>query len=223
MPASAGGPTDGPLDGGPLVWYRLNSSGTGVNGVFIFLQGRWQALDRNFGPTADRPLFPANLEQFYDEDISTMLIWERGAWRTVGGARGDLKYVSWPTAEQALEFNPGWEVYGTGETESVGIRGRLLVQATKNPGAGATTELTVTGGVSEKDAAALQGEEEHTLVTDELPTHSHTYDAATFGVGGGGGFTGISFPQSNVSGNTGGDLPHNNMPPTYAAWLLRKT
>jgi hypothetical protein len=218
-----GGPAGGPLDGGPLLWFRLNTSNTGVNGVFIFLNGRWQGLLRNYGSTANRPVSPANLEEYYDEDISTMIIFERGEWRTVDGARGDLKYVSWPTAEEALEYNPGWEIYGTGETESVAVRGRLLVQATKNPGAGATTQLSVTGGVKEREAMDNDGEEEHTLLTDELPAHSHLTKELIIQGGSfcGGGFSGGQYGEK-VSEETGGDAAHNNLPPVHAVWLLRK-
>lgn len=217
-----GGPEGGPLDGGPLLWFRLNESNTGVNGVFIFLNGRWQGLLRNTGTTDNRPENPANLEEFYDETISTMIIWERGQWRTVDGARGDLKYVSWPTAEEAIQYNPGWEIYGTGESESAGLRGRFLVMATKNPGGGATTQLTTIGGVGEKEATALVGEEEHTLTVDEIPSHTHTVKASTDGNGGGGGFSGIAFPSDLTTSGAGGDQPHNNVPPAQACWLLRK-
>jgi hypothetical protein len=217
-----GGPEDGPLNGGPLLWFRLNGSGTGVNGIFIFVNGKWQGILRNYGSTADRPDTPANLEEYYDEDISTMIIWERGAWRTVDGARGDLKYVSWQTAEEALTYNPGWEVFGTDESEDAGLRGRLLVQATKNSASGSTTDLSTTGGVTGKVAFDKAGEEEHVLTDDEMPAHSHDLVASTTGNGGGGGFSGIGFPKPMSTDPTGGSQGHNNMPPTLACWLLRK-
>lgn len=227
-----GGPANGPLGSGPLLWFRLNVAETGVDGIFLFVQGAWVSLGRNGGATADRPVNPANFEQFYDTTISTLIHWERGQWRTVDGCRGDLKYVSWSTGEEALAYNPGWEIYGTGESENTALRGRILTQATKNPGGGATTQLSVTGGVSERDALSSAGSETHQLTVDEIPKHDHadgSYNKllkvdGTLTVDG----TDSSASEPNlVSAGTlqsvGGDQAHNNMPPVFAVWCLRKT
>jgi hypothetical protein len=227
-----GGPADGPLEGGPLLWFRLDAALTQMTGIFLFVGGDWQPLLRTAGTTADRPTNPASLEQYYDTTISTMLHFERGQWRTVDGCRGDLKYVSWATAEEALQYNPGWEIYGTGETESVTSRGRILVQATKNPGAGPTTQLTTAGGVNERAALEASGEEEHTLTSDEIPAHDHANGSfnrilKADGTGTSDGFdnhpTEPNVQTSSTLVSVGSDQPHNNLPPVYAVWCIRKT
>lgn len=207
---------NGPLGSGPLLWFRLNSGETGVDGMFIFIRGRWQSLLQSGGATEDRPTSPANWEQYYDTTISTLLHWERGAWRTVDGCRGDLKYVSWPTAEEALQFNPGWEIFGTGESADTTLRGRFLVMATKNAGGSPSTRLEVVGGISEKSAGVLGGEESHILIDSEVPTGTLRAGAAGTGLG-------LYSPSTSIAQQYGGGGAHNNMPPHYNAWLLRKT
>jgi len=227
-----GGPADGPLGTGPGLWFRLNPAGPGIDGVFFFISGAGVSLGRKGGPTAHRPTNPANWEQYYDTTISTLVHWERGQWRTVDGCRGDLKYVSWPTAEEALSFNPGWEVYGTGESENIALRGRILTQATKNAGGGATTQLSVLGGVSERNALSLAGAETHVLTVDEIPAHDHADGNFKRLLQSTGTQTSTSTDNSpnepNITSfgtlqSVGGGQAHNNMPPVFAVWCLRKT
>lgn len=62
----------------------------------------------------------------------------------------------------------------------------------------------------------VEGAETHTLITSEMPAHTHSYEY------GGGGSAGASFPvrdhnnpvtAPNPTGSTGGDGAHNNMQP----------
>ena len=68
------------------------------------------------------------------------------------------------------------------------------------------------------------GEERHTLTVNEMPAHSHTFQA------------GSSYQQyasnldygdvrasSRSTGSTGGSQPHNNMPPYRAVDIWRRT
>lgn len=135
---------ENPTYGNPLGWYMFNGVGW-VPYVGIVLSGG----------TGDRPSDPVEYQQFYDTDISCLIWWERGAWRTVAGAPGDVKFVTHETLTDALRRNPGWELLGANNQS---WRGRLIGQATKDPGASPETDLTVNPGVASRYARETIGE-----------------------------------------------------------------
>lgn len=70
---------------------------------------------------------------------------------------------------------------------------------------------------------AEYGESEHTLIIDEIPSHSHKYTIALESSGAGGGIdtgTAAAGELGDNIKNTGGGQPHNNMPPakTLDCW-----
>ncbi|MFZ6708061.1 phage tail protein [Undibacterium sp. TC9W] len=84
------------------------------------------------------------------------------------------------------------------------------------------------GGLSNRTLKSAGGEETHTLSENEMPNHSHAY-----GVGGGnrgnnnGGGNSEGWSANNWSfttwtARTGGNVPHNNMPPFYALTYIIK-
>jgi microcystin-dependent protein len=87
------------------------------------------------------------------------------------------------------------------------LRGRTPI------GAGAGT------GLSNRMLGQTIGEENHTLITAEIPSHTHSYSydalAATGGTLGFGTGTYVATPsQAATTGSTGGDQNHNNMQPS---------
>ncbi|MCH8620972.1 tail fiber protein [Undibacterium sp. TS12] len=84
------------------------------------------------------------------------------------------------------------------------------------------------GGLSNRPLKSAGGEETHYLSENEMPNHSHAY-----GVGGGngggnnGGGNSEGWSTTNWSfttwtARTGGNVPHNNMPPFYALTYIIK-
>ena len=70
-------------------------------------------------------------------------------------------------------------------------------------------------GLSMRTVGDTGGEETHTLVTSEIPSHTHTEVTAVAAVGA--AITGVPVPSAvpgvGSTGSTGGDGPHENMPP----------
>ena len=85
-------------------------------------------------------------------------------------------------------------------------------------------------------AGATGGEAEHTLTTNEMPSHSHNFvnggSALCLGVTSGteitGGFASgaywnnVNKRRSDIA-STGGGQPHNNMPPYLTVYMWKRT
>jgi microcystin-dependent protein len=75
-------------------------------------------------------------------------------------------------------------------------------------------------GASTRTIGQFVGEEQHTLITSEIPSHSHTPGGGldnflvTVTGGANGAGPGTSVSQTPTTGNTGGDGAHNTMQPT---------
>ncbi len=85
------------------------------------------------------------------------------------------------------------------------------------------------GASSKYPAGNVGGEENHTLTTNEMPSHSH---GVTYAYGSGsaygmvwnnGNFQGPYYPDGlGVIKNTGGNQAHNNMPPYLAVYIWHR-
>lgn len=84
---------------------------------------------------------------------------------------------------------------------------------------GGTHTLTLT--LTSRAMGDEGGEESHTIQTEEMASHTHSLSVApdnAAGAGGGGAST-----SGGTSGATGGDTPHNNMPPFVTVSYIIKT
>lgn len=153
-----------PVGVNPPVWLRTTKNATEADPSYgdaiewlTWTGAAWNSIliDGRSGPTSGRPTSPQNFQKFYDTDITCLIWFERGAWRTVSGVPGDVKAVSFPTLTEALRRNPGWQVLGASNQS---IRGRYIAQCAKDSGAAPETVLTVNSGVPSRAAFETFGE-----------------------------------------------------------------
>ena len=105
-------------------------------------------------------------------------------------------YISFAITNPQDLFGGTWEQ----------IQGRFLL------GVSAEHEVNETGG-----------EEMHTLTNEEMPVHNHTL-TGTLGSGGVGAEAQATTTAAGIgTSNSGGGLPHNNMPPYIAVYMWRRT
>lgn len=160
-----------PAGNSPPIWLQTtanstdqNPNGFGTPISWFFWNGtNWVPFNSLVfsGPSASRPPNPSNLQQFYDTDISTLIWWERSAWRTVDGVPGDVKAVTATTAAAALTQNPGWVVAGDSNATQ---RGFVIVAATQDGGASPVYVQTPPSGVTGRGAGDTFGNSQPYLV-----------------------------------------------------------
>lgn len=99
------------------------------------------------------------------------------------------------------------------------LRGRFVAAADAMGINGAANRLTSASGLSSGALAVSGGSQTVTLDTTQIPSHNHPpasgYTAFYGAITGGGGTipAGSGFAQATATGNTGGGLPHPNIPP----------
>lgn len=160
----------------PVLWLR--TSGTRGIGWYAWDGTSWRAIGAvpPSGTTAERPTSPEDLESYWDTDINVLIHWERGAWRTVSGSPGDIKFVAQSLLSDALAANPGWQ-YLAKDDQS--IRGLVLGVATTDPGATPASSFPTDSGITARESGTKLGAETIILDVDEIPQHTHLMGHAT--------------------------------------------
>jgi hypothetical protein len=117
--------------------------------------------------------------------------------------------------------------------------GAMWQQALDGSGNIIAAQFPITAGILPSgtvlSVGGTGGEENHTLLTSEMPSHVHSFPTPYWGVvvsgGAAGTFTGSDMVISNAAtGATGGSsasgnptVPHNNLPPFIVGFLLQRT
>lgn len=160
----------------PKLWLR--TSGTRAIGWYGWDGLIWRSFNSipASGNTASRPTQPVDLEQYFDTDINCLIHFERGAWRTVSGTPGDVKFVAVSKLSDALNANPGWIYIGRDDQS---VRGLTLGIATQDPGASPESSFPTDSGISARSSGDKTGEETHVLADEEQVPHSHLMGHAT--------------------------------------------
>ena len=144
------------------VWYRVDTSGNPL-GWYYWDGLAWAPVPIKAvsGDSDSRPESGMDGELFFDTDINTMLVWDRGKWRTASGSPGDIKEVKAETLAEALKRNPGWKY----DADSVGM---VIAGADDT-----VDESTADTDVNDHWYGNVVGEEYHNMTIEELVAHRH--------------------------------------------------
>lgn len=115
-------------------------------------------------------------------------------------------------------------VYGTGDGSTTfnlpDLRGRVVAGKDDMGGTGASRLTGTSGGVQGTTLGAGGGNQQHTLITSEIPSHTHSITTWTQGGGSQGAKplgaldSGSTQVATGSSGSAGSDGAHNNVQPT---------
>ncbi len=213
------GPNEPGVDDRGSPWFKTDNSGNPI-GWYSWNGMEWAVMPVVIpsGTTGERPNTPATAQMYFDTDINVLLIFYGTQWSTIGGSPGDMKFVQATTIEDALTKNPGW------------------IQADENTMSGRVLGAAGTGtGLTPRNYGDSIGEEDHTLILDEIPSHYHEVDvyvaannrwtatgAVSSGTGNLAGYGGTGINTTPAPSPETGGLSHNTMQPTFFAWLLVK-
>ncbi len=98
-------------------WFKTDGSGNPI-GWYSWGGSSWEPtpVTPQSGPTASRPTSATLGQEYWDTDISVLLLFNGSQWITASGSPGDVKEVKAATLADALTRNPGW----TQDTDSIG-------------------------------------------------------------------------------------------------------
>jgi microcystin-dependent protein len=173
----------------------------------------------------------SNVNEYYDGKIRKLKAANPGYGKIVSvDDNGNLNSFEFPRgiivawSGELNKIPDGWALCDGKTTGVPDLRGRFILGA--NPNTNKNSNFSI------NEMSSLGGEEKHTLTIDEMPAHNHNF---CFGGGwrdqtegsgrgpedGSGSNSNCRYQRINVS-NTGGNKPHNVMPPYYALAYIMK-
>jgi len=198
----------------------------------------------NFGPT-----FPAINNRIYPwlDENGQWWIFDQGFWvyknPVVAGSYERRIFVG--TTNDLLSYDGGDGTAVAGDTSGPMWMVDTLLDARFPVGVGAFAASGSVAVLGTATSTSIVGEDQHLLTTAEMPTHTHQVSIKTFGHGGNDGDRvaadgGTSsptltnnvtvFPSSTldpdvdaIAANTGGNAAHNNLPPFYGVYFIKRT
>ena len=179
----------------------------------------------NFGPT-----YPAINNRIYpwlDQD-GNWWIYDQGFWayKNPIAAGGFDRRIFVGTTTDLLSYDGGDGTSGT-PTNYTGAMWMVdtLFDARFPVGAGAFAASGAVAVNGTATATSIVGEDQHTLTVPEIPAHTHNFFPLVTADANNGGANGVQYgTTANVAtSSTGGGAAHNNLPPFYGVYFIKRT
>jgi len=198
----------------------------------------------NFGPT-----FPAINNRIYPwlDEAGQWWIYSQGVWlyKNPVAANGYDRRIFVGTTTDLLSYDGGDGTAVAGDTSGPMWMVDTLFDARFPVGVGAFAASGAVAVLGTATSTSVVGEDKHTLTLPELAAHTHNVAIKVFGHGGedgdrsaaDGGTTSNTvtnnttvFPTSTLDPDlgasavsAGGDIAHNNLPPFYGVYFIKRT
>ena len=180
----------------------------------------------NFGPT-----YPAINNRIYPwlDENGQWWIYDQGRWtyKNTVAANGYDRRIFVGTTTDLLSYDGGDGTSGT-PTNYTGAMWTVdtSFDARFPVGVGAFVASGAVAVNGTATATSIVGEDKHTLTIPELPSHTHNV-ATLINDSRSGGDPKLYPLQSTgnnlASSSTGGDVAHNNLPPFYGVYFIKRT
>jgi hypothetical protein len=183
----------------------------------------------NFGPT-----YPAINNRIYPwlDENGQWWIYDQGFWlrkNPVTAAYERRIYVG--TTTDLLSYDGG-----DGTATATSLTGPMWevdteFEARFPVGVGAFIASGAVAVLGKTTSTSIAGEDQHTLTVPEMPKHTHSMTWDSNDTSGGDQLNTLYYgPEANIpnnmiknTGETGGDVAHNNLPPFYGVYFIKRT
>jgi len=184
----------------------------------------------NFGPT-----YPAINNRIYPwlDENGQWWIYDQGFWlrKNIVAASGYDRRIFVGTTTDLLSYDGG-----DGTATATTLTGPMWevdteFEARFPVGVGAFVASGAVAVLGKTTSTSIAGEDQHTLTVPEMPKHTHSMTWDSNDTSGGDQLNTLYYgPEANIpnnmikdTGSTGGDVAHNNLPPFYGVYFIKRT
>ena len=178
----------------------------------------------NFGPT-----YPAINNQIFpwlDQD-GNWWIYDQSLWtrKNPVAAGGFDRRIFVGTTTDLLSYDGGDGTATATTTTGPMWMVDTLFDARFPVGAGAFAASGAVVVLGTATSTSIVGEDQHTLTVPEIPAHTHNFFPLVTADANNGGANGVQYgTTANVAtSSTGGGAAHNNLPPFYGVYFIKRT
>jgi len=184
----------------------------------------------NFGPTY--PAINNRIFPWLDQD-GNWWIYDQSLWlrKNIVAASGYDRRIFVGTTTDLLSYDGGDGTATATNTTGPMWEVDTEFEARFPVGVGAFVASGAVAVMGKATSTSIVGEDKHTLTVPEMPKHTHSMTWDSNDTSGGDQLNTLYYgPEANIpnnmikdTGSTGGDVAHNNLPPFYGVYFIKRT